>query len=150
MAGDNGTTSTGRITGSAPDPSFRDVLTAAIETAPISKREIGQRIGRTEQAISQWLNKGDMPGLDIVFKLENALDLRLGVLVRHHSPDVWVILESKTTGRDSWPPLSWDQKVREGLIEAPFTKRQREIVLDIVQSYVEVNILASRRPDDAG
>lgn len=141
-------TSRERAVETTPEPSFRDALATAIEVTAMTREELARRIGRSGAAVSQWLNKGDVPDLAIVFKLEDALDLRLGALVRHHSPDVWVIIEAKTGRRDSWHALSWEKKLQEALIDAPLSNRQRKITRDIVYSYSEVNALGQRTRND--
>lgn len=148
MARDNGMKSPERAVGTSPEPSFRDVLAAAIEVTAMTREELARRIGRSGAAVSQWLNKGDVPDLAVVFKLEHALDLRLGALVRHHSPDVWVIIEAKMGRRDSWKALSWEKKVEEVLIEAPYSNRQRKIARDVLHSYKDINLLGQRTPND--
>lgn len=144
MARDNGMTSRERAVEASPEPSFRDVLAAAIEVTAVTREELARRIGRSGAAVSQWLNKGDMPDLAIVFKLEDALDLRLGALVQHHSPDVWLIIEAKSGRRDSWKALSWEKKLREALMDAPLHDQERRLVREQVEMFVAYNLTARR------
>lgn len=127
------------------DQSFRDVLAAALDVRAVSPAELARRIGRSGSAVSQWLTKGDSPDLVVVIKIEDALELRFGALVQHHSPEAWSIIETKMTHR--WPTLTWKQKIEEGLIEAPFSGRQRKIVREILLSYEELNLLGSDGSD---
>lgn len=145
MARDNGMKSGERAAETGSDQSFRDVLAAALDVRAVSPAELARRIGRSGSAVSQWLTKGDSPDLVVVIKIEDALELRFGALVQHHSPEAWSIIETKMTHR--WPTLTWKQKIEEGLIEAPFSGRQRKIVREILLSYEELNLLGSDGSD---
>lgn len=146
MARDNGgMKSKQRPAETASEQSFRDALAAALEVRAVSPAELARRIGRSGSAVSQWLGKADMPDLTIVIKIEDALDLRFGALVQHHSPDTWSIIAMKIGYQ--WPALSWKQKIEDGLIEAPYTSRQRKIVRDILLSYEELNLLGREDVD---
>jgi len=134
-----------RAADTQPDQSFRDVLAAALDVRAVSPAELARRIGRSGSAVSQWLTKGDSPDLVVVIKIEDALELRFGALVQHHSPEAWSIIETKMTHR--WPAMTWKQKIEEGLIEAPFSGRQRKIVREILLSYEELNLLGSDGSD---
>lgn len=142
VARDNGMKSHDRVAETPPEQSFRDVLAAAIEVTTMTREELARRIGRSGAAVSQWLNKGDVPDLAIVFKLEDALDLRLGALVRHHSPDVWLIIEAKTGRRGSWKALSWEKKLQEALIEAPLDNMERRMVQETAERFADYNLNA--------
>jgi hypothetical protein len=85
-----------------------------------------------------------MPDLAIVFKLEDALDLRLGALVRHHSPDVWFIIEAKIGRKSAWGSLNWEKKLQEALIEAPLADMERRMVQETAQRFADYNITARR------
>lgn len=146
VAKDNGGIKSVSSSTEISEKSFRDVLAAAIEDAPFSREEIGRRIGRSGAAISQWINKGDTPDLAVVFKLEDALDLRLGELIRHHSPEVWVIIETKVSRGNSWHQLTWQKKLAEALIEAPLTARQRDLLRESVDNWLELNLLRGGGP----
>lgn len=148
MARDNGGMKTGeKAADTSPERSFREALAAAIEATGTSQEELARRVGRTGGAVSQWLKKGDIPDLAIVFKIEDALDLRLGTLVRLHSPDVWVIIEVKTSGRHTWKSGAWEQKFREALIEAPLNQMQRKIVKDTAEQFAAFNVASRRGPE---
>lgn len=146
MARDNGTTSRERAA-EAPGPSFRDELAAAIEVTAMTREELARRIGRSGAAVSQWLNKGDMPDLAVVFKLEDALDLRLGSLVRHHSPDVWIIIEMKMAKGDSWKAISWKKKLREALMDAPLHDEERRMIRESAERFADYNLTVRHRPE---
>lgn len=125
-----------------PPQPFRDVLSAALEASGTGQEELARRIGQSGAAVSQWLRKGDMPDLAVIFKIEDALELRLGTLIRHASPEVWVIIETKTTsGRSDWRSMTWERKWKETLIEMPLRDRQRATLKEIVQGYLELNAL---------
>lgn len=141
MAKDNGTKE--RRVSEPPEISFRDRLTAAVEAAPISREELGRRVGRTGAAISQWVNRGDMPDLAVVFKLEDALGLPFGQLVRHHSPDVWAIIEVKAGG-NSWHAMSAREKFEAALADQPLNQKQRTLLRETLANYLELNDLRSR------
>lgn len=145
MARDNGMQSRERAVETTP--SFRDALATAIEVTAMSKEELARRIGRSGAAVSQWLNKGDMPDLAVVIKLEDALDLRFGALVRHHSPDVWVIIEAKTGRGNSWKTLSWEKKLREALMDAPLHDDERRMIRESAERFADYNLTAQRRPE---
>jgi len=148
VARDNGMKSRDRVAGMPPEQAFRDVFAAALKVTNITQEELARRIGRSGAAVSQWLNRGDIPDLAVVFKLEDALNLRLGTLVQHHSPDVWVIIETKS--KITWESLGWEKKLEETLIEAPITNRQREITRDTLHGYVEINLLRQKSsPSDS-
>jgi len=85
-----------------------------------------------------------MPDLAIVFKIEDALDLRPGALVRHHSPDVWLIIETKMGRGKTWP--SWEQKFREALIEAPIEDMERSLIRSTMERYVSFYASRDERP----
>lgn len=127
------------------EPSFKDVLAAAIEVTAVTREELARRIGRSGAAVSQWLNKGDVPDLVIVFKIEDALGLRLGALAQHHSPDAWSLIEARISRRDSWKALSWEKKLQEGLIDGPFDNADRKMILDMVGRLADYNVTRSER-----
>lgn len=135
-------TSPERATETSPE-SFRDVLAAALEITRVSPAELARRIGRSGAAVSQWLNRGDIPDLVIVFKIEDALELRIGTLVQHHSPDAWAILEANAGG--DWNARTWLQKVQEGLIEGPFDNADRKMILDMIGRLSDYNISQNER-----
>lgn len=130
--------------GALPDTSFRDALAAALDVTAISREELARRIGRSGAAVSQWINKGDVPDLMIVFKIEDALDLRFGTLVRHHSPDAWSIIEAKT-GRAGREARSWRQLIQEGLLKAPLDGEDRKMILDMVGRLTDYNVTQNAR-----
>lgn len=137
-------TSPERAIEAVPEQSFRDVLAAAIEVTAMTREELARRIGRSGAAVSQWLNRGDMPDLAVVFKIEDALDLQLGALVRHHSPDIWLIIEMKVSG-NSWTALYWEKKIQEGLIDGPFEAGDRKMILNIAGRLAEYNVTRNAR-----
>lgn len=123
-----------------PELSFRDVLSAALEASGTGQEELARRIGRSGAAVSQWLRKGDMPDLAVIFKIEDALELRLGTLVRHASPDVWVIIETKTMSGNTWKALDWEKKFKEALIDAPLDNTERTLIRQTVQRFVAYHV----------
>lgn len=127
-----------RATDATPEVSFRDVLAGALEVMNISREELARRIGRSGAAVSQWVNKGDMPDLAIVIKIEDALGLRPGALARHHSPEAWAIVETKVASPGfSWKALTWRQKFQEALIDSPIDAMERKIVQDTMEGFVK-------------
>lgn len=145
MARENGMKSGGRAAETGSAQSFRDVLATALDVRAVSPAELARRIGRSGSAVSQWLTKGDSPDLVIVLRIEDALELRFGALVQHYSPEAWSIIETKMNHK--WPALTWKQKIEDGLIEAPYSSRQKKIVRDILLSYEELNLLGREGSD---
>ncbi|HKR51566.1 MAG TPA: helix-turn-helix transcriptional regulator, partial [Pseudonocardiaceae bacterium] len=123
MVRDNGGIKSGERPADAPP--FRDLLSAALDATDTGQSELARKIGRTEAAVSQWLRKGDMPGLDVVFKIEDALNLRFGTMVRHVSPEVWAIIEVKTSRPVEVDP---EKMYQEALFELPLNNKQRRIL----------------------
>lgn len=136
VARDNGTKS--KEAPETPEVSFRELLTAVVDGAPMSRDELARRVGRTGAAISQWINRGDMPDLAVVFKLENELGLPFGQLVRRHSPDIWMIIEAKS-GANTWHNLSPKEKFNAALAEAQLRPKQRDLLLEALANYLELN-----------
>lgn len=136
MTRDNGGIKSGERPADAPP--FRDLLSAALDATGTGQSELARKIGRTEAAVSQWLRKGDMPGLDVVIKIEDTLSLPFGAMVRHVSPDVWTIIEVKT-GQPAAPDP--ETKFKEALFGLPLDNQQRRILRDILRNYLEINLL---------
>lgn len=137
MARDNDMKSGERATETGSDQSFRDVLASALDVTAVSSAELARRIGSSGPAISQWLNKGNTPDLAVVIKIEDALGLRLGALVRHHSPEVWAIIETKMNSPEqSWKVRTWRQKFQEALIDTPLDPMERKIVQDTMEMFI--------------
>lgn len=114
MARDNGgMKSRQRPSATAQEQSFRDVLAAALDVTDVTPAELARRIGSSGPAISQWLNKGNIPDLVIVIKIEDALDLPFGTLIQHHSPEAWAIIEMKAGSKQASPVM--EKKDRRGL-----------------------------------
>lgn len=144
VARDNGGIRTGgKTSATASETSFRDLLLAVVDDAKMSREELAHRVGRTGGAISQWINRGDVPDLAVVFKLEHVLGLPFGQLVRVHSPDVWMIIEAKVAG-GTWHNLSPGEKFNAALAEQPLRPKQRELLREALANYLELNDLRGR------
>jgi hypothetical protein len=94
---------------------------------------------RTPQAVSQWLRKGDIPSLDVIFTIEDGLGVRRGLLARYVEPSLGVPMTEPTP----------EQMFTEALLRSRLTDKQRKQLSEMLTIYLEFNRSTGTEPPPA-
>ena len=111
---------------------FAEALAALLQSAEMTPKQLAGEGGRSPAAVSQWLHKGDVPSLDIIFIIEEKLGVRRGVLAQYAEPGL----------RDRDTEATPEEMFREGLLRMRLTVTQRKALSEMLVIFQESNRLS--------
>ena len=89
--------------------------------------------------MSQWLHKGDIPSLDVIFTIEDGLGVRRGLLARYVEPSLGIPISEPTP----------EQMFTEALLKLRLTDKQRKQLSEMLIIYLEFNRSTGTEPPPA-
>lgn len=108
---------------------FSEALALVIRFTGKSPKELAAGAGRSPAAVSQWLHKGDIPSLDVIFAIEDHLGVRRGLLARYVEPSFRLPVTE----------LTFEELITEGFLKAPLTDAQRKMFMEMLAQVLEIN-----------
>jgi transcriptional regulator with XRE-family HTH domain len=126
-------TMTERPSAAARRAAFGKALAFAMQTADVSQRQLGDHVGISQSAISEWVNGNNEPTAEDVFKAEAFLGVEPGRLSQHLG-----YLPPAARGK---APYTFEQAIAD---DPDLSEDQREYLRVMYREYVKRS--GRRRP----